>query len=98
MLQKIYDVIGNWGWSIVLVTVVIKLLFYQLSAKSYRSMSAMKKLQPKIETLKERYGDDKQKLTQATLELYRSEKVNPMSGCLPILIQIPVFIAFIGCW
>lgn len=93
MMQKIYDVIGNWGWSIVLVTVVIKLLFFQLSAKSYRSMSALKKLQPKIEKLKEQFGDDKQKITQATLELYRKEKVNPMSGCLPILIQIPVFIA-----
>ncbi len=93
MMQHIYDVVGNWGWSIVIVTVIIKFLFYQLSAKSYRSMSGMKKLQPKIEMLKERYGDDKQKLTQATLELYRQEKVNPMSGCLPILIQIPVFIA-----
>lgn len=93
LMQKIYDVVGNWGWAIVLVTILIKLLFYQLSAKSYRSMSAMKKLQPRIEMLKERYGDDRQKLTQATLELYRQEKVNPMSGCLPILIQIPVFIA-----
>lgn len=93
MLQKIYDFIGNWGWSIVLVTVVIKLMFYHLSAKSYRSMSMLKKLQPRIESLKQRFGDDKQKLTQATLDLYRQEKVNPMSGCLPILIQIPVFIA-----
>lgn len=93
MMQKIYDVIGNWGWAIVLVTVVIKLLFYPLSSKSFRSMAGMKKLQPKIEALKERYADDKQKLTQATLELYRHEKVNPMTGCLPILIQIPVFIA-----
>lgn len=93
MMQKIYDVVGNWGWSIVLVTIIIKLLFYQLSAKSYRSMSALKRLQPRIEALKERFGNDKQKLTQATLELYREEKVNPMTGCLPILIQIPVFIA-----
>lgn len=93
MMQKIYDVVGNWGWSIVLVTVVIKLLFYRLSAKSYRSMSALKRLQPKIEALKQRFGDDKQKMTQATMDLYRQEKVNPMSGCLPILIQIPVFIA-----
>lgn len=93
MMQKIYDVVGNWGWSIVLVTIIIKLLFYHLSAKSYRSMSTLKKLQPRIEALKQRYGDDKQKLTQATLELYREQKVNPMSGCLPILIQIPVFIA-----
>lgn len=93
LMEKIHHVVGNWGWSIVIVTIIIKLLFYQLSAKSYRSMSMMKKLQPKIEKLKERYGDDKQKLTQATLELYREEKVNPMSGCLPILVQIPVFIA-----
>lgn len=93
MMQHIYNVVGNWGWSIVLVTIIIKLLFYQLSAKSYRSMSGLKRLQPKIEMLKERFGDDKQKLTQATLELYKQEKVNPMSGCLPILIQIPVFIA-----
>jgi YidC/Oxa1 family membrane protein insertase len=93
MMQKIYDVLGNWGWSIVIVTVIIKLLFYQLSAKSYRSMSQLKRLQPRIEALKQRYGDDKQKMTQATLELYREQKVNPMSGCLPVLIQIPVFIA-----
>ena len=93
VMKKIHSVIGNWGWSIVLVTVIIKLMFYHLSAKSYRSMSGMKKLQPKINALKERFGDDKQKFTQATLELYKKEKVNPMSGCLPILIQIPVFIA-----
>ncbi len=92
MMQHIYNIVGNWGWSIVLVTLVIKLLFYHLSAKSYRSMSMLKKLQPRINTLKERFGDDKQKFTQATLELYKKEKVNPMSGCLPILIQIPVFI------
>jgi YidC/Oxa1 family membrane protein insertase len=92
MMQHIYDVIGNWGWAIVIVTIIIKLAFYKLSAKSYRSMSAMKKLQPKLNSLKERFADDKQKFTQATLELYKKEKVNPMSGCLPILIQIPVFI------
>lgn len=93
MMQKIYDVVGNWGWSIVLVTIVIKILFYKLSAKSYRSMAALKRLQPRMEQLKQRFGDDKQKLTQATMDLYRQEKVNPMSGCLPMLIQIPVFIA-----
>jgi YidC/Oxa1 family membrane protein insertase len=93
MMQKIHSVVGNWGWSIVLVTLVIKLIFYRLSAKSYRSMSVLKKLQPKINQLKERFGEDKQKFTQATMELYKTEKVNPMSGCLPILIQIPVFIA-----
>lgn len=93
MMQHIYDVVGNWGVAIILVTIIIKLMFYQLSAKSYRSMSALKRLQPKIEMLKERYGDDKQGMTKATLELYRQEKVSPMSGCLPIVIQIPVFIA-----
>lgn len=93
MMQQIHSVVGNWGWSIVLVTVIIKLMFYHLSAKSFRSMGAMKKLQPKIAQLKERFGNDKQKLTQATLELYKKEKANPMSGCLPMLVQIPVFIA-----
>lgn len=92
MMQHIYNIVGNWGWAIVIVTLVIKLIFYPLSAKSYRSMSGLKKLQPKLTALKERFGDDKQKFTQATLELYKKEKVNPMSGCLPILIQIPVFI------
>lgn len=92
-MEQIYQLVGNWGLAIILVTVIIKILFYSLSAKSYRSMSALKRLQPRIEMLKEQYGDDKQKLTQSTLELYRQEKVNPMSGCLPILIQIPVFIA-----
>lgn len=92
-MKIIHDFIGNWGWSIVIVTILIKLLFYPLSSKSYRSMSGIKKLQPRIEALKARFGDDRQKLTQATLDLYRQEKVNPMSGCLPILIQIPVFIA-----
>jgi YidC/Oxa1 family membrane protein insertase len=93
LMQKIYNVIGNWGWSIVIVTMFIKLIFYHLSAKSYRSMSGLKRLQPQLATLKERFGGDKQKFTQATLELYKKEKVNPMSGCLPIIIQIPVFIA-----
>lgn len=92
MMQHIYNFVGNWGWSIVIVTLIIKLMFYPLSAKSYRSMSGLKKLQPKLTALKERFGEDKQKFTQATLELYKKEKVNPMSGCLPILIQIPVFI------
>lgn len=92
MMQQVYNIIGNWGWAIVIVTLIIKLIFYPLSAKSYRSMSALKKLQPKLATLKERFGDDKQKFTQATLELYKKEKVNPMTGCLPILIQIPIFI------
>jgi len=93
LMKSIYALVGNWGWSIVLVTVLIKLAFYRLSAKSYKSMASMRKLQPKMQALRERYGDDKAKISQATMELYRQEKVNPLGGCLPILIQIPVFIA-----
>jgi YidC/Oxa1 family membrane protein insertase len=93
VMKHIHDIIGNWGWSIVLVTVLIKLMFYQLSAKSYRSMAKMRKLQPKIKALRERHGEDKQKQSQAMMELYKKEKVNPLSGCLPILIQLPVFFA-----
>lgn len=93
LMKIIYNVVGNWGWSIVLVTVLIKLAFYRLSATSYKSMAGMRKLQPKLQALRERYGDDKAKISQATMELYRQEKVNPLGGCLPIVIQIPVFIA-----
>lgn len=93
VMKAIYNFIGNWGWSIVLVTILIKLAFYRLSAASYKSMAGMRKLQPKLQALRERYGDDKAKISQATMELYKQEKVNPLGGCLPILIQIPVFIA-----
>lgn len=93
VMKAIYQIIGNWGWSIVLVTVLVKLVFYRLSATSYRSMAGMRKLQPKLQALRERSGDDKAKLSQATMELYRQEKINPLGGCLPIVVQIPVFIA-----
>lgn len=93
LMSAIYNFVGNWGWSIVLVTVLIKLAFYRLSASSYKSMAGMRKLQPKLQALRDRYGDDKAKISQATMELYRQEKVNPLGGCLPIVIQIPVFIA-----
>lgn len=93
IMKKIHGVVGNWGWSIILVTLMIKLLFYKLSEKSYRSMSSLKELQPRLEAIKERYANDKQAMTKATMELYKKEKVNPMGGCLPMLIQIPVFIA-----
>lgn len=93
LMNTIYSVVANWGWSIVLVTVLIKLAFYKLSATSYKSMANMRRLQPKLQTLRERFGDDKAKLSQATMEFYREEKVNPLGGCLPILVQIPVFIA-----
>lgn len=93
IMTAIHSFIGNWGWSIVLVTVLIKIAFYKLSTTSYKSMANMRRLQPKLAALKERYGDDKAKLSQATMEFYRQEKVNPLGGCLPILVQIPVFMA-----
>ncbi len=93
VMSKLYDLLGNWGWAIIGVTLLIKLAFLPLSAKSYKSMAKMKKLAPRLKTLKERHGDDRQKYQQAMMELYKKEKVNPASGCLPILIQIPVFIA-----
>ncbi len=93
VMKSIHGFVGNWGWTIVLVTVLVKLAFYRLSASSYKSMAGMRKLQPKLQALRERYGDDKAKISQATMELYRQEKVNPLGGCLPIIIQIPVFIA-----
>jgi YidC/Oxa1 family membrane protein insertase len=92
-LKFIYLFVGNWGWSIVIVTMLIKLAFYPLSAKSYRSMAAMRNLQPRLKQLRERHGDDRQKMTQATMELYKTEKINPLGGCLPMIVQIPVFIA-----
>lgn len=93
ILKYIHQIVGNWGWSIVIVTVLIKLVFYRLSARSYRSMANMRKLQPKLAALKERYAGDRAKFSQATMELYKKEKLNPFGGCLPILVQIPVFIA-----
>lgn len=94
VMEWIHKLTNNWGWSIVFLTVLIKLAFYRLSAASYRSMASMRKLTPKLATLKERYGDDKQKFNQAMMELYRTEKINPLGGCLPILVQMPVFLAF----
>lgn len=93
LLRTMHELLGNWGLAIIATTVIIKGLFYRLSATSYKSMGNMRKLQPKIEALKQRYGDDKQQFSKAMMELYRKEKVNPLGGCLPILVQIPVFIA-----
>jgi YidC/Oxa1 family membrane protein insertase len=95
ILKKLYEIVGNWGWAIILITVLIKLVFYKLSESSCRSMAKMRALMPKMQALKERYGDDKQKLHQATMDLYKQEKINPLNlgGCLPMLIQIPFFIA-----
>jgi len=93
LLSFFYDLVGNWGVAIIMVTFSIKALFYKLSEKSYKSMANMKLVQPRIVALKERYGDDKQKLNQAMMELYKTEKINPLGGCFPMLIQIPVFIS-----
>jgi YidC/Oxa1 family membrane protein insertase len=93
LLKTIHGFVGNWGWAIVLVTLIIKLVFYKLSETSYRSMANMRKMTPRLQSLKERYKDDRQKLNQAMMELYKKEKINPLGGCLPILVQIPVFIA-----
>jgi YidC/Oxa1 family membrane protein insertase len=92
LLTQINDLVGNYGVAIVLLTCVIRLLFYPLSKKQFRSQLAMKRLQPKLAQLKERYGDDKQRFVQAQMELWKKEGVNPFSGCLPVLLQMPVFL------
>jgi len=93
LLEHIHGLVGNWGWSIIFLTILIKLAFFKLSETSYKSMANMRKLAPRLKSLKERYGDDKQKLNQAMMDMYKKEKVNPLGGCLPVLVQIPVFIA-----
>jgi YidC/Oxa1 family membrane protein insertase len=93
VLSKIHGLVGNWGVAIILLTLLIKAAFYPLSAKSYRSMAQMRELAPRLEILKQKFGDDRQKMQQAMMDIYKTEKINPMSGCLPILLQIPVFIA-----
>lgn len=93
LLSFIQKMVHNWGVAIILLTVMLKAAFYPLSAASYRSMAQMRKLAPRLQHLKERYGDDREKLHQSMMELYKTEKINPMGGCLPILVQIPVFIA-----
>ena len=93
LLRWFNEMLGNWGVAIIMVTLCIKLVFFKLSEASYRSMANMRKLQPKVMALKERYGDDRQRMGEAMMELYKKEKINPLGGCLPILVQIPVFIA-----
>jgi YidC/Oxa1 family membrane protein insertase len=93
VLTWIHDLVGNWGIAIILLTVLIKALFYPLQAASYKAMAKMKVIAPKMQQLKERYGDDRQRMQKAMMELYQKEKVNPMAGCLPILVQMPVFIS-----
>ena len=93
LLDYINSYTNNWGWSIVLVTVILKLLFYRLSAAGYRSMANMRRVQPRLLALKERYQDDRAQLNKAMMDIYKKEKINPLGGCFPILIQIPVFIS-----
>jgi YidC/Oxa1 family membrane protein insertase len=93
LLDHIHDLVRNWGLAIILLTLLIKLAFYKLTQAQFRSMGKLRKLQPRIQQLKERYGDDRQKFGQAMMEIYKKEKVNPLGGCLPILVQIPIFIA-----
>lgn len=93
LLTAIQSVVVNWGLSIILLTVIIKALFFKLSAKSYQSMANMRRVQPKMADIREQFADDKQKQSAAMMELYKKEKINPMGGCLPILVQMPVFIA-----
>lgn len=93
ILLYIHDWVGNWGWAIIILTILIKLVFFPLSAASYKSMAKMRTVQPKIQSLKDRYGDDKERFNKEMMSLYKTEKINPLGGCLPILVQIPVFIA-----
>ncbi len=94
LLQTIHDYIGNWGWTIIIVTFLIKLVFYKLTEKSGRSMAKMRKLAPRLKVVQERHKDDREALSRAMMDLYKREKVNPAAGCWPMLIQIPFFIAF----
>ncbi|MEO0443331.1 MAG: membrane protein insertase YidC [Pseudomonadota bacterium] len=93
LLDFLHSYIGNWGWSIIALTIIIKAIFFYPSALSYKSMAKMRKVSPKMQEIKDRFGDDRQKMSQEMMKLYKTEKVNPMGGCLPILIQMPVFIA-----
>lgn len=93
VLSLLNSLVGNWGVAIILLTILIKLAFYPLSAASYRSMAQLKVLGPKLQKLKEQFGDDKERMHKAMMDMYKTEKINPLGGCLPILVQIPVFIA-----
>jgi YidC/Oxa1 family membrane protein insertase len=93
LMQYLHGLVNNWGWAIVLLTIVIKTIFFPLQAASYKSMARMKAVTPKMTALRERFGTDKIKLNQGMMELYKTEKINPLGGCLPVVVQIPVFIA-----
>lgn len=93
VLNALYGLVGNWGWAIVLLTCLVKLILYPISAAGYKSMARMKEVTPRMKALQQQYGKDKQRLQQAMMELYKKEKINPVGGCLPIALQIPVFLA-----
>jgi YidC/Oxa1 family membrane protein insertase len=93
LLKQIHNFVGNWGLAIIGLTLIVKAAFFHLSAASYKSMAKLRKLAPKMQEMKERYGDDRQKMSQEMMKLYQTEKVNPLGGCLPMLIQMPVFLA-----
>jgi len=93
VMSLFYGWIGNWGISIIMLTILIKMLFFPLSAASYRSMAKMRVVAPKLEKIKQQYADDREQLNRAMMDLYKTEKINPLGGCLPVLVQIPVFIA-----
>jgi YidC/Oxa1 family membrane protein insertase len=93
LMTQIHKLLGNWGWTIIVLTILIKLAFFPLSAASYRSMAKMKTVTPRMQAIRERFKSDPQKMNQAMMELYKTEKINPLGGCLPIAVQIPVFIA-----
>lgn len=93
LLLKIHGVVGNWGWAIILLTVLVKAAFFQLSATSYKSMANLRRVTPEMQRIREQYANDRAKMSQAMMDLYKKEKINPLGGCLPILVQMPVFIA-----
>ena len=93
LLNAFHEIFGNWGWAIIFLTITVKAVFYKLSEMSYKSMAKMRKVAPRIQKMKEQYGDDRQAMSKAMMEMYKREKINPMGGCLPILVQMPVFIS-----
>ncbi|MDO5640450.1 MAG: membrane protein insertase YidC [Neisseria sp.] len=92
LMNKLHDMVGNWGWAIVLLTIIVKAILYPLTNASYRSMAKMRAVAPRLQALKDKYGDDRMALQQAMMQMYKDEKINPLGGCLPMLLQIPVFI------
>jgi len=94
LLEKVHAFVGNWGWAIIIVTLLLKLVFYKLTETSGRSMAKMRTIAPRIKSIQERYKDDREQLAKQMMEIYKREKINPVAGCLPILVQIPVFLAF----